>query len=381
MDRSVCSKKPLVNYTKSIHNSLNTQRSLLLFFSAIKSKHTREQYGLYLDEFRRYFIIKDYDKLIQIESKKLQEMIEDFLIYQRNNNKSKSLVGGKLSALKLFFSMNDVILNWDKLRKMLPEKIKPTGDVPYSTEQIRILLKNTSNLEYRALINFLSASGVRIGCIEELKIKDLEDMPDRCKSVKVYADTIHEYHTFIHQEAVESLNEYLESRKLKGEHLTGDSWVFCSPINVSKHLPAMTITSTLGRYVKKSLGREKSKSGRYSIMSCHGFRKRFDTILKSNRTINLSLAERLMGHSKTIPLDNSYFKPLPEQLFDEYQKAIPNLIIDEKYKLESQIQEKQNEINLLKEKEKQVEHLQKTILQIQNNMLELQSRVNSYQNT
>ena len=55
--------------------------------------------------------------------------------------------------------------------------------------------------------------------------------------------------------------------------------------------------------------------------------------------VNISLAERLMGHSQTIPLDNSYFKPVIEQLFDEYQKAIPQLIIDEKYRLEEEIKE------------------------------------------
>ncbi len=107
----------------------------------------------------------------------------------------------------------------------------------------------------------------------------------------------------------------------------------------------MTITSTLGRYVKKFIGREKSKSGRYSIMSCHGLRKRFDTILKSNRMVNISLAERLMGHSKTIPLDNSYFKPVLEQLFDEYQKSIPELIIDEKYRLQDEIRNKNIKIH------------------------------------
>jgi integrase/recombinase XerD len=347
-----------------------------LFYSAIKSEKTKKQYESYLDEFRRYFIIKDYDKLSQIDTKKLQQMIEDFLMYEKTQNKSKSLIAGKLSSLKLFFSMNDVVLNWDKLRKMLPDRIKTTGDVPYSTEQIQTLLKSTSNLEYRALINFLSASGVRVGCIKELRIKDLKVMPNGCKSVKVYSDTIEEYHTFIHHEAVESIKEYLESRKQKGEEITDESWVFCSPQNTSKSLPADTITSTLGRYVKKSLGREKSKSGRYSIMSCHGFRKRFNTVLKSNREINLSLAERLMGHSQKIPLDNSYFKPMLEQLFIEYQKAIPELIIDEKYKLESTIQKQQDEIDLLHEKERQVAQLQKTILQIQNNMLELQKRVN-----
>ena len=359
MVRSVSSQKPLVNNSKLNSNLLNQQRSLLLFYSAIKSEKTKQQYENYLDEFRSHFIIKNSDKLVQIEPKKLQEMIEDFIMYDKSKNKSASYIAGKVSALKLFFSMNDVILNWDKIRKMLPEKSKPTGDMAYSTEQIQVLLKNTAYTEYRALIHFLSASGVRVGCFEELKIKDLTDMPNGCKCVKVYADTRHEYFTFIHHEAVEVLNEYLESRKRKGEKITEDSWVFCSPFDNTNPHPAMTITSTLGRYVKKSLGREKSKSGRYSIMSCHGFRKRFDTVLKSNRIVNISLAERLMGHSTTIPLDNSYFKPVIEQLFDEYQKAIPQLVIDEKYRLEEELKNKNKKIHELEsDKDRRIDSLE-----------------------
>ena len=350
------------------------QRTLLLFYSGIKSDATKKQYERYLDDFLKYFMIKNYDKLSQMEPKKLQEMVEDFVIYYRNQNKSASLIAGKVSALRLFFSMNDVILNWDKLRKMLPEKKKLSGNQAYSTEQIQILLKNTIHREYKALIHFMSASGVRVGCFEELKIKHLNDLDNGCKSVIVYADTKDEYTTFIHVEAVESLNDYLEYRKRKGEKITLESWAFCSPFDHNKPLSFGTISSALGRYVRKSLGREKSISGRYNIMACHGFRKRFDTVLKSNRMVNLSLAERLMGHSKTIPLDNSYFKPVIEQLFDEYQKAIPELILDEKYRLQSQIQIQKDEIDSLKEKNIEIQNLQNTILEIQNNMLELQRR-------
>ena len=202
-------------------------------------------------------------------------------------------------------------------------------------------------------------------------------MSNGCKSVKVYADSIQEYFTFIHQEAIESLNEYLESRKRKGEIITNDSWIFCSPYDNSNPLPTRTITSAMGRYVKKSLGREKAKAGRYEIMSSHGMRKRFDTVLKSNRMVNISLAEKLMGHSKTIPLDNSYFKPVIEQLFDEYQKAIPQLIIDDKYRLEEKLKQKDNQINELESKDQEIDMLKMTILEIKNNMLELQNKIKS----
>ena len=91
----------------------------------------------------------------------------------------------------------------------------------------------------------------------------------------------------------------------------------------------------------------------------------------------MSLAERLMGHSKTIPLDNSYFKPLVEQLFDEYQKAIPQLIIDEKYRLEEKLKQKDIQINELNQKDNEIDLLKQTILEIKNNMLELQNRIKS----
>jgi len=70
MVRSVSQKKPLVNYSKSYSNLLNHQRSLLLFYSGIKTERTKLQYEKYLKEFLNYFIIKSYDKLAQIEPKK-----------------------------------------------------------------------------------------------------------------------------------------------------------------------------------------------------------------------------------------------------------------------------------------------------------------------
>ena len=96
----------------------------------------------------------------------------------------------------------------------------------------------------------------------------------------------------------------------------------------------------------------------------HAFRKRFDTILKSNQNINISLAEKMMGHSITIPLDNVYFKPAIEQMFDEYQKAIPELTIDDKYWFELQLKEKDEKINELNKKDNEIDSLKNTILRL-----------------
>ena len=69
MTRSVSFQKPLVNTEKSLNQSLN-QRSLLLFHSAIKTPATQKTYNAYLQQFKENFLIKSYDKLIEIEPKK-----------------------------------------------------------------------------------------------------------------------------------------------------------------------------------------------------------------------------------------------------------------------------------------------------------------------
>ena len=373
----VLSKRPIVNNAESAKNSMQ-QRSLILFHSAIKSEKTRESYMRYLNQFRDFFIIKSFDKLLEIEPKKLQEMLEDFILYQSNQGLSLSSVNSKLSALKLFFAMNDIVaLNWIKLSKMKPEKKKLTGDMPYKTEDIQQILRVVgSNLKFRCLVHVISASGMRIGSFEELKLKHIQDMPNGCKSILVYEDDKAEYTTFIHQEAVEALDEYLEYRTKSGEVLTPESWVFPSKSDCNK--PALTVSmrTQMARYAHHNDVKSK-KRGRYEIQACHGFRKRFDTILKSNYNVNINLAEKMMGHSTSIPLDNVYFKPVIEQLFEEYQKAIPELMIDDKFRLEQQLKKKDEKINELNQKDKEIDYLKNTLLEIKNNMLELQNKIKS----
>ncbi|MBT6647278.1 MAG: hypothetical protein HOB51_07160, partial [Thaumarchaeota archaeon] len=71
-----------------------------------------------------------------------------------------------------------------------------------------------------------------------------------------------------------------------------------------------------------------------------------------------------------VPLDNSYHKPLLERLFVEYQKHIPQLVINEKYALRKELDE-------LQEKKNEIEILKDTILEIEKNMLELQKKSKS----
>jgi len=330
----------------------------------------------YLNRFREHFIIKDYDSLVSIEHKKIQEMVEDYVLYLRSENTSYSTIHNTISSVKLFFSMNDVVCNWVKISKMKPEQTKLRGDKPYTTEDLRIILKHVSNSPlWNSLIHFISSSGVRDGFSEELRIKDLEDFKNGCKSVKVYADSKDEYYTFIHQESVIALEEYFEYRRKKGEKLSPDSWVFTTALNPKKPMTTSLISSWLTEIVNKtSVNRGECINHRYDIPIVYGMRKRFDTILKSNSKININIAEKLLGHSTTIPLDNHYFKPTLEVMFDEYQKAIPELSIGESAKLRLELEKKDQILSSVEVKDKRILDLENALLEIKLNLNELKSR-------
>ncbi|MCH7967387.1 MAG: hypothetical protein IIB02_08270 [Thaumarchaeota archaeon] len=56
------------------------QRSLLLFENSIKSKATMIEYLKNLNRFKDFYKLKDYDSILGIPNKKLQEMIEDYVM-------------------------------------------------------------------------------------------------------------------------------------------------------------------------------------------------------------------------------------------------------------------------------------------------------------
>jgi len=374
MKRSVLNAKPFVK-SSSIQD-IPMQKSVIMFQSAIKSEKTKKLYMQTLEKFREYFIIRDYDSLVSIESKKIQEMIEDYVLYLRSKDLGYGFVHNAICSLKLFFSMNDIVCNWIKINKMKPEKKKLRGDKPYTTEDLQIILKHVSKSPlWTSLIHFISSSGVRDGFSEELRIKDLGDMPNGCKSVKVYADSKDESYTFITQEAVIALEEYFEYRRKKGEKLTPDSWVFTTALKPDVPMSTNLISGWFTKIVNKtSVNRGECINHRYDIPIVYGMRKRFDTILKSNSKININIAEKLMGHSKSIPLDNHYFKPTLEVMFDEYQKAIPDLAIDQTVKLKLELEKKNNQLSSLEVKDKRIEVLENALMRIELNQIELKSR-------
>jgi len=252
-------------------------------------------------------------------------------------NLNPNTIPSYVNPVKLFLESNDIDLNWRKIRRLFPSPVKATGDSAYSTEDVRKMLNCTPNLRNKTLIHFLASTGCRIGAMPELKLKHLTEMPLGCKAVLVYEDSIEEHYTFLTPEASKILDDYLELRKKDNETLTNESPLFRTTYSLgmakAKPMSKKAMQAVIDRAANNAGIRHHSdkQKGRYHVQLDHGFRKRFDTILKLNRDVNDNVVEKMMGHKRG--LDGHYLKPTKEQMFDEFKKGIPDLSTDSTQRL------------------------------------------------
>jgi integrase len=300
--------------------------SLMVFEKYLKSTATKKMYRYLFMRFLKWSAIKDADELLQLKESHLQSIVEDYILYMRNRISPNSFQP-VIAALELFFSMNDKILNWKKIHRMIPTFVKKSGNSAWQTNDIQKMLDGTASARIKALIHFLSSTGCRVGAVSDLKIKDLSDMPDGCKAVVFYEGTNEEYFGFLIQEANNALGKYLDERRRDGEYLDDQSPIFRSSYQVgvekARPLSSSSIHLIMHRIVKK-IDTRKRVGRRFDIMLLHGFRKRFATSIKLDKTISYSVGERLLGHKAY--LDPEYFAPTKENLFQEFRKVMLNLL-------------------------------------------------------
>lgn len=328
------------------------QRSMLIFENTIKSSATRKTYIYHLDKFMSFFDVEDYDVLAAISQKKLQIMMEDYVMHLKKIV-SANTINLPIAAVKAFLDCNDIELRWSKIKRLKPARVKKTGGEAWLTDEINKMSSFTSELRTKTLIHFIASSGIRIGALDDLKMKHIAQIED-CKSILVYEGTTEEYVTFLTPEASSMFDNYIQKRESDGEKISPESPVFRSTyqLGYAKVKPSNSnalkeIIRTL--ILKSGLRINQIKTGtRYNKQADHGFRKRFNTILKTTDSMNISLAEKMMGHSVTVVLDNVYLDPTVEQLFNEFKKVIPELTINSEKRQQFEIKKQEEKIITLK---------------------------------
>ena len=224
------------------------------------------------------------------------------------------------------------------------------------------MLEYNTSKRNKAIIHFLASTGARVGVFDyDLSMKRLRDMEDGYKAVLIYADELDEYWTFLTPEAASALEEYFKKRRKDGEIFNPDTPIFTHAYPRQRKrgmsIKRGSVISIIVRTVQRAGIERKRVNRNFDIQIDHGFRKRFNTILKLDSEVNSNIAEKIMGHSVTIPLDNSYFTPTLQRLFTEFKKAIQELTIDPTVKQKAELEQKQKEIDELQKKDKQNEML------------------------
>ena len=103
----------------------------------------------------------------------IENMLVDYLLDLRKQDLSSSYINLNFCALKLFYFMNDVRINKEKIGKYLGESKKKNVDRSYTHPEIKSLI-DIADLRLKVVISVLASTGMRIGALPPLKLSHLE---------------------------------------------------------------------------------------------------------------------------------------------------------------------------------------------------------------
>lgn len=316
-----------------------TNREYKIWARSISEK-TLETYDYSLDQFFSYTKkVKDLTSLLKMKSDQLQELLEDYTMYLTDRGITRNTVKLYLSSLESILVFHDIPYKKKKLHRLFPARAKPAGSQGYTLEDMQAIAKGCITPRSKAMVLMIASSGMRRGGYADLKVGDLMPIEDSY-IIKVYADTDKEYVTFCTPEARKATEEYFEYRKEQGEQFTKDSPVFktTGKGEVSSNR-ARLVSCAINDVIKKiKMDKELangSKDKRYTKATVHGMRKFCNTMLNKAKLQHNDI-EKIMGHSNG--LKGLYYTPESNDLYNEYEKAIPLLTISREYRQEVTIQ-------------------------------------------
>lgn len=311
---------------------------LSLLLETINSEISKGSYVRNINYFRM-FTNMEIDELMLVDPVELTKRIQMYIISLKKTH-SPNTIPTMIAPIKSLCEINDIVLNWKKINKFTPRREKLSGQSAWQTSQVRKMLDSTNKLFTKALIHVLASSGVRMGSLCDFKLKWLVDVEHGCKKMKVYADDIEEYTTFLTSEASEAVDAYLAERRADGEQLDGESYLF-------GHYSRSTLTMRIQRAIDMAKVRGTKVGTRYNTQIAHGFRKRFNTILKENNDVNDNAIEKMMGHKRG--LDGTYLQITDENLLKHFLKGVDDLTIDDSFRLKKKSDGLQDQLVKIRE--------------------------------
>lgn len=192
------------------------------FMYALKSPDTQRQYPIRLRIFFNFLQVQGdtveeqavvfLDKVIIKREWSAEDCLIRFITYNKQRVADGTLAAGTLSnyamIVKLFYEMNNIIINWKRISRGLPKSRIVASDRAPSIEEIQTLVQYPDR-RIKPLVYTMFSSGIRLGAWNYLKWKHIVPIPNGNGVAKiiVYAGEPEEYYSFISAEAYNALKE------------------------------------------------------------------------------------------------------------------------------------------------------------------------------
>lgn len=359
-----------------------------LYLGALRNKKTEKSYTGYMHKFMEYLKdngfpnIKNVGEILTLSPnrKELQKIIIMYIEYLKSQGKSPSQINGVRCAIAKLFVSNDEQLNWEHIDQFLPRQKLVNHTEAYTKEQVRQILEAIQDLSLKVAVLTLFTTGMRVGGLLTLKIKDLEFLPQyKIYKFTVYAGEPEEYYTYCTPECARAIQQYFALRRKARESAKNkkqfnavgpelelgpeapflrrdfDSSSFSSTVIKNRPRNEKSLKASMTKIIVDAGLRNpqknsaKAKGFRYSIPLLHGFRKTFDTLAIVAK-VDYVDRNRLMGHSgKDITVRQEIASYARNELLTTYvENLIPILTISEEATLKA-------EKSMLEQKNKQLE--------------------------
>jgi site-specific recombinase XerD len=197
------------------------------FINTCRSAATQKCYQKSLEYFMKFLKVDNWDKLLESDPKIIQRNICDYIMFMRSKNLAPKSIGLYVAAIRKFYDMNDIVtLNWKKIHSFEPEPELRSEDRPYTHQEIATLLTKAPPRD-RAIILLMASSGMRVGAIPYLQVRDLQPIDKyQIYKITVYRKSTARYYTFCTPEARKEIDSYLSWRQRLGEQIKDDSPLF-----------------------------------------------------------------------------------------------------------------------------------------------------------
>jgi site-specific recombinase XerD len=178
------------------------------FINSIKSEVTKRIYENDIKLYLKFCNLTKLSELLMITDP--QKQMIKYIMSLRKKGLATNSISTLLNGIYHFYEMNDIPLNKKKINMFKGEFTGKVIDRSYTHEEIRKVL-DVSDLRMKVMILLMASSGMRIGALPSLRLRNLERI-DSIYKVTVYEGTNSSYYTFCTPECSSFIDAYFEYR-------------------------------------------------------------------------------------------------------------------------------------------------------------------------